>query len=291
MDEVTKKLRDEAKKLLKDGKADWIIGFREGSNPLRTTPVFINNPKDVDKLVFNRFCTHNLANYLSKMDGKVGVVVKGCDSRSVIELLKNHQVKRENLYLMGVGCPGMFSEKKILKECASREKVSLKDEFLQDCCLECEHRKPVVYDVLFESKEKDIKGYVEKRHGIKDPRQRREFWLEQFRKCIKCNACKEACPNCFCTACVLTEQPDWMSKPRSEEDLWMYQLIRIYHNAGRCTDCGACERVCPMNIPIRQLLKKILEDAKELFGYESGLSLDEEDPLTTFNKEGDESAL
>jgi Fe-S oxidoreductase len=52
--------------------------------------------------------------------------------------------------------------------------------------------------------------------------------------------------------------------------------------AGRCTDCGACERACPMDIKVRQFTKKLEKDVKELFGYEVGVVLEERPPLDTY---------
>ena len=84
---------------------------------------------------------------------------------------------------------------------------------------------------------------------------------------------------------------DFFDKPRKPEQLWLYQMIRIYHNCGRCTDCGACERACPMNIPLRSLLKPMLDETRELFSYESGTSVDEPDPLVTFDLSQDRKKL
>ena len=39
---------------------------------------------------------------------KVGAVLKACEIRAIVELTKFLQVKLENLYLIGVDCPGTF---------------------------------------------------------------------------------------------------------------------------------------------------------------------------------------
>lgn len=51
----------------------------------------------------------------------------------------------------------------------------------------------------------------------------------------------------------------------------MFQVIRNIHVAGRCTDCGECERVCPQNIPLRSLSKKMSELVDEMFHYKAGI--------------------
>ena len=37
----------------------------------------------------------------------------------------------------------------------------------------------------------------------------------------------------------------------------MFHMIHAVHLAGRCVECGECERVCPMDIPVAKLKKKI----------------------------------
>ena len=51
MENIEKKLREEARKLLIEKKVDAIVGYEDGTLPLTATPCFITNPDDVDKLV------------------------------------------------------------------------------------------------------------------------------------------------------------------------------------------------------------------------------------------------
>ena len=60
----------------------------------------------------------------------------------------------------------------------------------------------------------------------------------------------------------------------------MFQVARIIHVAGRCVDCGECERACPVNIPLRSLTKKMEEIIDELFRYKAGTDK-ESPPLMT----------
>ena len=50
-------------------------------------------------------------------------------------------------------------------------------------------------------------------------------------------------------------------------------MTRVLHLAGRCIDCNECERVCPVNIPLRLLNNKMEREAREQFGYEPGASI------------------
>jgi len=62
---------------------------------------------DAAKLIFDRTCENNLANYLHKLKGKrVGIVVKGCDERSVVGLIQENQVSRDELVIIGAPCDG-----------------------------------------------------------------------------------------------------------------------------------------------------------------------------------------
>jgi Na+-translocating ferredoxin:NAD+ oxidoreductase RnfC subunit len=48
--------------------------------------------------------------------------------------------------------------------------------------------------------------------------------------------------------------------------------MRAFHLAGRCTGCAECERVCPMDIPLMLLNKKLEKEIKELFDYAPGIN-------------------
>ena len=137
-----KKIQEIARKLLKEKKVDIVIGFEKGSLPLSATPCFIKNPDEADRLIWNSFCGNNLANYLPKRKDKIGIVAKGCDSRSIVVLIQENQIKREQLYIIGVPCDGMTD----------------KNNALHDYCLICEHKNPVIYDVLVGEKVKENKN-------------------------------------------------------------------------------------------------------------------------------------
>ena len=46
----------------------------------------------------------------------------------------------------------------------------------------------------------------------------------------------------------------------------MFHIIRAFHVAGRCTDCGECSRVCPQGIPLHLFNRKFIKDIDELYG-------------------------
>jgi Na+-translocating ferredoxin:NAD+ oxidoreductase RnfC subunit len=76
--------------------------------------------------------------------------------------------------------------------------------------------------------------------------------------------------------------PQWLGKSIDPRDVMTYHMLRAFHCAGRCTDCGACESACPLNIKVRQFTRLLEKDIRELYGYEAGMSLDSQPPLTVY---------
>ena len=118
--------------------------------------------------------------------------------------------------------------------------------------------------------------------------QRYAFFKEQLSKCIRCNACRNVCPACTCTQCVFDNPKSGIdSKANStsfEEKL--YHIIRSFHVAGRCTDCGECSRVCPQHIPLHLINRKYISDIDKFYGeYQAGEDDNSRGPLTDFNKD------
>ncbi len=113
---MIREIRKKAKELLEYGELDVVIGYGEGSDPSRTTPVFIRNPEDVEKLIFDARCINSLPLYLNKRHEfprkgwqKTGIVGKGCDIRAITQLIAENQLTREEIYIFGVPCDGVVS--------------------------------------------------------------------------------------------------------------------------------------------------------------------------------------
>ncbi len=128
LEEYTNKIREAAKRLLKDKKVDCVLGYRQGTIPLVDAPYFAYTEEDCDNLIWSSFCTKNLANFLIKRQDKVAVVAQGCVSRSIVGLINENQVKRENVYILGIWSPGMVDRWKVIEKIGGKEIYEAKEE-------------------------------------------------------------------------------------------------------------------------------------------------------------------
>lgn len=264
------KMREKAKELLSTGKVKCVIGWTVGSTADRTTPAFVLKPEDVDSLVWNDKCRNNLAIYLTRKEikqlGPVAIIAKGCDIKAIVVLIQESQLKREDIHIIGMECSGV-------------EGIS---------CGGCTVRSPKYCDTLIET-EVDIDGAASNSPeadeiSSMDDAARWEFWQNEFSRCIKCYACRSACPMCYCTRCIAQKsQPQWISPSQHGQGNFSWNVIRAMHLAGRCVECGACERACPMGIKIGLINKKLARVVKDNFNYEAGRDAGEP-PLTASYK-------
>ncbi len=312
---IQQKLREKAKELLTNKEVDLIIGFSDWTLPLRTTPIFTRTPDGAENLVWNSFCENNLTTYLHKFSRlKVGVVVKGCDARSVTALSLEKRFPNHRPLLIGVPCQRMVDRKKvkktvkgeILKAVEQGElllikgedfEVTLKrDDFLYSVCQVCTHRTPLQADFLIgdpveESPLVDQHPDMTEFEG-KSPEERWRSFEKEVSRCIRCYACREACPMCYCAECFVdSSRPKWIEKSLSSSDLTFYHMVRAYHQTGRCSACGACERACPMDIRLTHLTQKLNQEVKDLYGFETGIQPDLPPPLSTFNPEDEQEFI
>jgi formate dehydrogenase subunit beta len=315
---MEQKLRQEAKALLEQKKVDWIIGFAPGSLKFTTTPLITNDKDDAQRLIINPFIVNNLADFLTGLEGRIGIVAKGCDSRSIVSLIQDNKLVREDIVILAVPCPGLIDLAKI-ERLVGRDRDELDDiaregdkvivkfdgqkkEFsinqtLFDHCLACELPTPQEYDILLgESRppapELEVSGQSIARLKETAPEERWQFWKNELSRCIRCYACRNACPACFCQRCFVEEtEPQWlMPIPRWQDNL-NFQIIRNIHVAGRCTDCGECERVCPVNIPLRSLTREMYDIVGELFQFKSGMDKEAQPLMVHYEQEEAEDSF
>lgn len=281
---IEDQLRARAKALLAEGTVDVVVGYRQGSNPLRVVPFVARTPAETERLVWNVVCVPNLAGTLLKHAGRrVGVTLKGCDVRSVVQLISQRQLERGRLHIIGVTCRGMADPEQLaaIAEGPVSDLIEDGNELLlnvgaelsrhpQDAlrlakCTTCTCQTPELYDdLLGEAPPAAI--VADRLAGVRalealDAPGRLAFWSEQLSKCTLCYACQAICPLCYCKQCPLTLQRDDPRKQaREQTTVFYYHMMRASHLAGRCTGCDECERVCPEDIPLSLICRKIEQD-------------------------------
>lgn len=292
---------------------DCVIGWEQGFDVLHATPLFIRCEQDVDRLLLGPLTVHNPASYLTGLRGKkVGVIVKGCDGRSVSQLLGEKLIDRENLTIFAIDCQGVVSQRKLgeaLAEgpglvesidfsengCAVRfadgELAVERQAILADKCLSCRSRKAPVADMVFGGEEKEGEEVsplaAQLAFAEKPAAEKLAFWQEQMARCIRCYACRNACPMCVCKDYCIAEsrEPLWLQQENSPAENFMFQLIHVSHLAGRCTECGECERACPVDIPLMLLRRHMNSQIAEVFDHHAGMDPQKTSPLLTFQME------
>jgi ferredoxin len=321
--EIEARLRETAEKLLGQKQVSLFLGYEKASLPFRTTPLFLTRTEEVERLAWNPFCTTNLSVYLPRLfkapadarDAKnapppptIGVVVKGCDIRSVLTLLQERQVRRENLVLVGVECPGMVDRRKAEKALGEHEALGAgedehkniravvedgteitlrREDVVADACLECRFPAPPIHDIMLGVPVEGKKtGTARQRTADFESMPLDARWArfqDVVSRCIRCNACRQACPMCYCKTCLFDqEKPRWIGAGTDISDVAIYHLVRALHMAGRCTECGACERACPMGIDVRLLERKLCAEVEDLYGYRPGEAIDATPVLSAF---------
>ena len=302
-------IKKRALELLADGTVTKVLGWEEGDFFYDVTPAFFDKDT-VENLVYGSFCGANLSKYLIKAtketEGKILVFLKPCDTYSFNQLLTEHRVDREKVYVVGVECKGMLDIEKIkaqgikgvtkvidegeellVKTIYGESKVARKDVLLEKCDT-CKSKELKVFDeVIGENEETETKDRFEMVSELENmtAEERYAFWQGELSKCIRCNACRNVCPACSCLKCVF-DNPQSGVQSKSNADTFeekMFHIIRAFHVAGRCTDCGECSRVCPQGIPLHLINRKIIKDINELYGdYQAGEEAGSRAPLVNF---------
>ena len=304
-----------AVELLNSGAVSCVLGFQRGELDYDITPTLFKDEKSLNEgFIYSDFCGINLSKYLvsktKECDGKVLVFLKPCDTYSFNQLLTEHRFDRERVYAIGVSCEGMVDIDKVKKavgdgiykiteerdsltvETLYGEQINVKSsDVLLEKCISCKSKKHVAYDELIGEEGEVIDSCrfdeVAKIEAM-TPDERFAFWQNELSKCIRCNACRDACPACTCERCVFDNPRSGLENkaPANEFEEKMFHIIRAFHVAGRCTDCGECSRACPQNIPLHLLNRKIIKDINNCYGeYQAGEEVGQRNPLIDYTLE------
>ncbi|MBQ7124999.1 MAG: 4Fe-4S dicluster domain-containing protein [Clostridia bacterium] len=308
MQEIMKK---RASELLRDGTVTRVLGWKSGEFVYDITPAVFESAEEVEnELVFTAFCGSNLSKYLvkeTKKDGKILVFLKPCDSYSFAQLLKEHRVNREKVYAIAIPCYGKADIEAIKdKDVKGITDITEKNgtlnietlygdkelplyEVMLEKCNSCKSKKHVIYDELL-GEEGEVVSDCDRFDEVArlekmTPDERYEFWRGELSRCIRCNACRNVCPACTCEKCVFDNDSSGIAQKAAADSFEenMFHIIRAFHVAGRCTDCGECSRVCPQRIPLHLLNRKFIKDINELYGeYQAGEDSESRAPLTDY---------
>ena len=308
-------LLQKAAELLENGTVDRVLGWKRGEFVYDVTPgLFTSIEQMREEFVYDDFCGANFSKYLvketRKEGGKVLVFLKPCDTYSFNQLLTEHRFNREKVYAVGIPCEGM-ADISLIKEQAGesvtgveRDGDSLivhtlydgdkkldRSSCLAERCVHCKSKKHVAYDELL-GEEGEVNPDCHRFDQVEElermsEEERNAFWRRELSRCIRCNACRDVCPACTCEKCVFDNPKSGVENKAAattfEES--MFHIIRAFHVAGRCTDCGECSRVCPQHIPLHLLNRKFIKDINEFYGeYQAGAEVGSRAPLVNFTK-------
>ncbi|MBI3946096.1 MAG: hydrogenase iron-sulfur subunit [Armatimonadetes bacterium] len=269
-------LRAKARELLESGAVNVVVGYQAGSLPGLMRAVFVTDPARVDQLEWNADCRQNLSVYLTrdavKKLGKIGLVVKACDVKSVVGLIQENQVAREDVVLIGMACRGVQVDGAPAARCAACDGKGLE---LADHVIGEGAPEPMADPRLEEIARLDAMS----------PEERWNFWQAQFAQCLRCYACRAACPMCACDRCLAEKtQPAWIPGTIDGRGNLTWHAARALHLAGRCVDCGACIAACPANIRLDLLNLKMAMVVRDRFGYVPGLDPEATPALASFHE-------
>jgi len=312
MQRIIENMKQKSHELLESGAATSVLAWKQGDLAYSSSPALFNSSDELDNMHYDGFCGSNLSKYLinqGKSEGKTLVFLKPCDTYSLNQLLGEKRVDREKVHAIGIDCKGKLDINKlneqgikgILEIIDDGENLKIKTLYgdktcerksvLLEKCLSCKGKEHKIYDELIgdelsaETSEGDRLSQIIELED-KTPDERFAFWRSELSKCIRCNACRDVCPACTCNKCVF-ENPQSgiagkVNATEFEENL--YHIIRGYHVAGRCSDCGECTRVCPQGVPLHLINRKFIKDMNNFYGeFQAGETAELNSPLLRFD--------
>jgi ferredoxin len=273
---IQEQYRNEAAELLSSGAVKLVIGYGEGSTADRRRPVFIRTAEEAGRLVVDANCLANLSSYLVQeglmSDGKsVAVFLKPDGIRSVNILAAEAQLNPDQVVILGF-------------DIGAGDASPLPGRKASDFT-------PLIESLKTAGLSPELQHEAD-RLELMSAAERFDFWKEQFSKCIKCYACRQVCPMCYCRRCIVdVNQPQWVNTSSHTLGNFEWNIVRAYHLAGRCVACGGCDRSCPVNIPLRLINHRMAKEALDAFDHFAGESTDQKPVLATFRQDDPETFI
>jgi formate dehydrogenase subunit beta len=266
MDNLVKR----AKELLENKTVQVIIGYETGPTGV-IRPAFITDPAKADRLIYNEKCVQNLAVYLTKKEvknfGRMGIVATLPVMRSIMMLISELQVVPEGIEVLGISSDGSLLDMADIK-------------VMQGYIEKSDLSNPDKYKTLLA----DLNRLT--------PEEKFLYWQKELSKCIKCYACRQACPMCYCIRCTVeVNQPQWIPVQANTHGNMEWHILRAMHLAGRCISCGECGRACPVGIPCHLLTMHLTDQVYSYFKVYAGTSEKMSSVLSTFEPNDKESFI
>lgn len=259
-----------AKELLENKTVQVVIGYEAGPTGL-ARPAFITDPAKAESLIYDDRCVQNLAVYLTKREvkniGKMAIVATLPVMRSIMMLISEQQLFADNIVVLGISDDGKLldiADNKVMQGYIEKSDLS----------------NPAKY-----------KGLLAELNKL-SPEEKFLYWQKELSKCIKCYACRQACPMCYCTRCTVeVNQPQWIPVKANTHGNMEWHILRAMHLAGRCISCGECGRACPVGIPCHLLTMHLTDQVYNYFKVYAGTSEKMSSVLSTYEPNDKESFI
>jgi formate dehydrogenase subunit beta len=348
-------IREFVKFLLEKGKVKGVFTLKKINKNGAVAYSLITKSDEVkDAVPFFPLMPTNAGKLLSRFTLNGGTVesvvaiVKPCELRAFVELVKREQGSLENICVISSTCGGVYPLKMAIEGTAEKNLSKYWDavkkgeisENIRPACTGCTEFTPYTADITVDlighndlekqcvlilntkkgeelvtnmkgelldrelDKEK-LKKFYDKRETAKKKlfneihtkMKGLNGLIEIFGKCIGCHGCSKVCPICYCTLCEFDSSDSEYKPSMYESELRRrgglkvppgtvyYHLGRLTHIGVSCVGCGSCEDVCPVDIPLSIIFKKVSESIQQMFEYTPGKNIEEEIPLLTYEEE------
>jgi len=262
-------LKSKAKVLLDAGAIKVVIGYGKGTADARR-PIFVTKPERAAELLFDAACAQNLATYLTKPEvramGRMAIVATPSTLRSILQLAAEKQLREEQVLALAI-IDGQ------VRELATFQAI--------------EEAVATIPDAMSGAD----RAMIDKLAAM-SVSERRAFWAEELGRCVKCYACRAACPMCYCERCTTDcNRPQWIPVASHAVGNLEYHVMRAMHLAGRCVECGTCGAACPVGIPVHLLTISAEETVRRNFGQKGGASAKLDYAMSTFKPDDKEEFI